>query len=344
MGNLNLTDLLLQKLRTKSEFIQGANTHGQLSVGIESEMFTFPQEVAFHQSNTVNHMAAGGGHILVKTSENNLFSCGWNSKGQLGDDTIKNSSVLQPISNEYFDNKSITSLHCGWEESAIICDDGSLYVWGSNLYGQLGQSTDRKIITTPALLQLPNNEKAISISFTFRCSIIVTSIGRAYAVGQLRHFFDLKKSENYKEIVHNDVQFVKFSDTIEKLSCGQNHFVFVGPDNSVTGFGSNQYGQTDRVEIGHPVDKILCGWKHNGVLLRTGDILLWGRNTYGQLGRNTGLNIESVRHPIRLVVFEKFKDFYLGAEHALAITNMGQIYTFGWNEHGNCGNGDVENV
>lgn len=73
-------------------------------------------------------------------------------------------------------------------------------------------------------------------------------------------------------------------------------------------------------------------------------MLLWGRNTYGQLGRHTGLNIDFVRHPIRLVVFEKFKDFYLGAEHGLAITNLGQIVTFGWNEHGNCGNGDVENV
>lgn len=307
-------------------------------------MFTSPQEVTFHQSNSVNHMAAGGGHILLKTSENQLFSCGWNSKGQLGNDTTNNLSILQPISNEHFDNKLISSLHCGWEESAIICDDGSLYVWGSNLYGQLGQSKERKIVPTPTLLQLPNNEEAVSISFTFRCSIIVTSIGRAYALGQLRHFEDIKKSENYKEIIHNDVKFVNFSDNIKKLAGGQNHLVFVGPKNSVSGFGANQFGQTDRVEFGHQIDKILCGWKHNGVLLRTGDVLLWGRNTYGQLGRNTGFNIEYVRHPIRLVVFEKFKDFYLGAEHGLAITTMGQIVTFGWNEHGNCGNGDVENV
>lgn len=203
---------------------------------------------------------------------------------------------------------------------------------------------EQKIVNTPTLLQLPNKEKAISISFTFRCALIVTSNGRAYAVGQLRHFDDLKKSEHYEEIIHNDVKFVKFIEKIDKLSCGQNHLIFVHPDNSVSGYGANQFGQTDRVEIGHPINKILCGWKHNGVLLRTGDVLLWGRNTYGQLGRNTGLNIDYVRHPIRLVVFDKFKDFFLGAEHGLAITNLGQIVTFGWNEHGNCGNGDVENV
>lgn len=73
-------------------------------------------------------------------------------------------------------------------------------------------------------------------------------------------------------------------------------------------------------------------------------MVLWGRSGYGQLGRNAGLNTESIRHPIRLVVFEKFKDFDLGAEHGLAITKNGNVFTFGWNEHGNCGNGDVENV
>lgn len=200
-------------------------------------MYTSPQQVTFHQSNTVNHMAAGGGHILLKTTENNVFSCGWNSKGQLGNGTTNNLSLLQAISNKHFDNKLISSLHCGWEESAMICDDGSLYVWGSNLYGQLGQPKDRKIIATPTELLLPNNEKATSISFSFRCSIILSSCGRAYALGQLRHFDDLKKSEIYEEIIHQDIKFVKFSENIEKLSCGQNHCVFVRPDNSVSGFG-----------------------------------------------------------------------------------------------------------
>jgi len=326
-------------------FSWGANSHGQLSMGLESEMSTTPQEVRFHQSHKITHIAAGGGHILIRTSDNDLFTCGWNSKGQLGYDATNNSTALQPISAKCFDNKTISSLHCGWEESAVICDDGLLYVWGSNLYGQLGQSKDRKTVLTPTLLELPNNEKAISINFTFRCSVIVTSSGAGLLVGQLRHFDDLKKSENCTDITHNDVKFTKFSESVEKLASGQNHFVFVDKDNSVRGYGANHFGQTDRVVIGHQVDKILCGWKHNGVLIRTGDVLLWGRNTYGQLGRNTTtINIDSVRHPIRLAVFEKFKDFHLGAEHGLAVTNSGEIVTFGWNEHGNCGNGNVQNV
>lgn len=307
-------------------------------------MCTTPQEVKFDQAATVDHMAAGGGHILLKTSDNNLFSCGWNSKGQLGNGTMTDTTLLQPIHSKYFENKAIKSMHCGWHESAIVCEDGSLYVWGANLYGQLGQPLDRKVVTTPVQLHLPKDEKAVSIGFTFRCSVIVTANRRAYLLGELRHFDSIKDSSKYEVITHNGRQFIQIGDDVEKLSCGQNHLIFVHPDNSVSGFGANQFGQTDHVKFGHQIEKMDCGWKHNGVLLRTGDVLLWGRNTYGQLGRNTGLYIDTVRTPIRLVLFEKFKDFHLGAEHGLAVTDEGQIFTFGWNEHGNCGNGDVENV
>lgn len=287
-------------------------------------------------------MVGGGGHVLVKTYDNDLFTCGWNSKGQLGNGTTKSLSLLQQIHTKYYHKKLITNLYCGWEESAIITDTRELFVWGSNLYGQLGQKD--RIVTTPIKLELPNNERAVCIRFALKCSIILTLEGSTYALGQLKHFEDLKKTEKYKEVIHNGVKFIKFYEGIQQLACGQNHMVFVLPnEKSVSGFGSNQYGQADRYDLGHRIDKIVAGWKHNGVLLSTGDVLLWGRNTYGQLGRNTGLHINAVKRPIRLVVFEKFEDVCLGAEHGLAVTRQGQIYTFGWNEHGNCGNGGETN-
>jgi len=35
---------------------------------------------------------------------------------------------------------------------------------------------------------------------------------------------------------------------------------------------------------------------------------------------------------------------HMGAEHGLLRTTAGEVYTWGWNEHGNCGNNSTENV
>lgn len=41
---------------------------------------------------------------------------------------------------------------------------------------------------------------------------------------------------------------------------------------------------------------------------------------------------------------EKIEEFHLGSEHGYFITESRSLYSWGWNEHGNCGNGSTENL
>lgn len=41
---------------------------------------------------------------------------------------------------------------------------------------------------------------------------------------------------------------------------------------------------------------------------------------------------------------DRIIDLALGAEHGLVVTRSLAVWTWGWNEHGNCGNGSDVNV
>ncbi|KAG0059247.1 hypothetical protein BGZ89_000550 [Linnemannia elongata] len=123
--------------------------------------------------------------------------------------------------------------------------------------------------------------------------------------------------------------------------------------------------------VGLPfVDSISCGWNHNAAMDTrplVGDptamttIYLWGRNDHGQLGgglpcRTVAVNLNSgagdvpvgivqIRIPFRRkedkdgLEFEPLVSYSCGSEHTLAMTQSGDCYAWGWNEHGNCGSG-----
>lgn len=66
----------------------------------------------------------------------------------------------------------------------------------------------------------------------------------------------------------------------------------------------------------------------------------WGRNTYGQLGR---VSSNDSFTPERIIELEGIISIAAGSEHSMALDRNGQLWTWGWNEHGNCGNGSTEN-
>jgi len=125
-------------------------------------------------------------------------------------------------------------------------------------------------------------------------------------------------------------------------------------------FGKNKFGQLgigpdisdslDPIEIqlqnsdDGPVE-CWCGWSHSGFRTRNGMVYMWGRNDKGQLALN--LNNESekiIYYPRRIYALDSARKIVVGSEHGIAITNNMEFVTFGWNEHGNCGTGNLLDV
>jgi alpha-tubulin suppressor-like RCC1 family protein len=93
---------------------------------------------------------AGAQHVLVLTNTGSLWGWGVNSSCQLGAITI-----VDPILYDYriFPTSNFRYISAGSLGSVAICNDNTLYSWGANFYGVIGDgtTTDRSA-PTPVLL------------------------------------------------------------------------------------------------------------------------------------------------------------------------------------------------
>ena len=76
----------------------------------------------------------------------------------------------------------------------------------------------------------------------------------------------------------------------------------------------------------------------------------WGRNNYGQCGTNSFSPSQQSAHTVNLAEgLETSEDNKIvkclaGSEHCLLLDSQGCVTAWGWNEHGNLGNNNVENL
>jgi len=89
---------------------------------------------------------------------------------------------------------------------------------------------------------------------------------------------------------------------------------------------------------------ISTGWTHCSALLNNKQVKLWGRNNYGQC-----CNVEFSNHKliddnsVQTIEIQSDVKLLTGSEHCLMLDNEGSVFSWGWNEHGNLGNGTTQN-
>ena len=129
--------------------------------------------------------------------------------------------------------------------------------------------------------------------------------------------------------------------TATGVFCGQYFTIVKLANGEIIGFGDNKHGQLcqDRtmLTVMQPItlesvtdqDEISCGWTHM-TLTRDNDVRVRGRDNYHQHGGGAGgVTMRGVRKT------------RAGSEHVLCLSEAGQVWSWGWNEHGNCGLGEV---
>jgi alpha-tubulin suppressor-like RCC1 family protein len=159
-------------------FVWGSNSEGQLGMGDFSQR-NLPVPLDYFIS-PVQQVQAGSYHTVFLDTFGRVFVCGLNSNGQLGAGEgieAKTPNVVSAISQQH-----ITTVASGHYHVFAIAEDGVVWSWGANSFGQLGVGdTINKFTPRPVSAGLINGEKtSFNVYNVFagqRHSIIVTDSG-----------------------------------------------------------------------------------------------------------------------------------------------------------------------
>ena len=226
-------------------------------------------------------------------------------------------------------------LSLGDYHSGVIAQDGSLYMWGVNDFGQIGDGTTKNRYKPTKIL-----DHVVSVSLGDYYSGAITQDGSLYMWGSndSGQIGDGTTEDRYKP--------TKILDHVIAVSLGVSHSGAITQDGSLYMWGSNSRGGIGdgTTEVRYKPTKILdhviavsLQTGNSGAITQDGSLYMWGSNVYGEIGDGTE---EDRYKPTKIL--DHVIAVSLGVGHSGAITQDGSLYMWGWNSDGQIGDGTTK--
>jgi alpha-tubulin suppressor-like RCC1 family protein len=258
-------------------------------------------------SVVATQVAAGGFHTCALRSDGRVECWGDNEYGELGDGaSLPGGYSSTPVMVSGLTN--VTQITSSKYHSCGLRTDGTVWCWGQNTYGQLGNNSTTSS-STPVQVRVSTS--------AFLTGVIQVSAGGGHTCA-----------------VRND----------QTLWCwGYNAFGQVG-DNSTTQRNMAVQVRTSGTTYLTNVTQAAAGHNHTCALRSDGTAWCFGYNVYGEVG-NGGLDGND--HPVATEVVGPGGSGYLtgvaeltaGRFHSCARLSDGSVYCWGDNDHGELGDG-----
>ncbi|MDR4509236.1 MAG: hypothetical protein MRJ65_13595 [Candidatus Brocadiaceae bacterium] len=275
-------------------------------------------------------------------SDGTVWVCGEN----LGDPLAQRRTYpeISATPTKIHNLKNIVAIASGWEHNLALKSDGTVWAWGNNHFGQLGNGN---VTEGSAPVQTQKLSNITDITAGFYHSIALKSDGTVWVwgnneTGQLGN----GNTENNSIPMH-----LQGLHDIIAIASGNHHNLALQKDGTVWAWGANGYGQLGNgkmedfstlvaVEGISNITAIAAGNNHSFALHSDGTVWAWGYNKYGQLGSGTTSN-SSI--PLQIIDLKSVIAISAGGYHGIALQSDGVVQAFGYNRSGQLGNGTTSN-
>jgi len=322
----------------------GANSNGQLGDNTAIARSTPVQ--TFLGGTDWKQVATGGNSTAAVKTDGTLWTWGQGTNGQLGDNTVISKSTPVQTSTGGSDWKQVA---CGQTHTAAIKTDGTLWTWGINTNGQLGDNT---VITksTPVQTSTGGSDwKQVACGANHTAAIKTDGTlwtWGASTSGQLGDNTTISKS--------TPIQTSTGGTNWKQVACGGQHTAAVKTDGTLWNWGQGTAGQLGDNTITNkctPVTtfaggtnwkQVACGFSHTMALNDDGinkQLYVWGNNNGSQLGTNwLSLDLKPAQ---TFAGGTNWKQVSCGNAHTAAIKTDGTLWTWGQGTSGQLGDNTV---
>jgi alpha-tubulin suppressor-like RCC1 family protein len=226
----------------------------------------------------------------------------------------------------------------GEDHSAVVLPDGTVWVWGANDRGQLGDGTGVSALTP---LQVPGLAGVVAVASGDDHVLALTGLGEVWAWGA-------NESGQLGDGTSTDrlVPVAVLSGAVG-IDAGPSYSLAWKADGSVWTWGANDSGQLgDGTLLPSDVPAMItgvggvvqasAGEGHVIALASDGSIWSWGGNAFGQLGDGTQLDQLS---PVAVIAVPDATVVLAGAGASYAVRSDGSLWAWGANDSGQLGDG-----
>jgi alpha-tubulin suppressor-like RCC1 family protein len=308
-------------------------------------------------------ISAGFAHSVELKSDGTVWAWGDNSGYQLGlgsSFTATYSSVAEQVTGI----SGIIAVAAGENHTLALKSDGTVWAWGTNDHGQLGNSdltSSASYSNVPIEVSIPSNETIKAIAAGTDFSLALDSNGAVWAwgrndSGQLGSS-TLNLNDQFKPVNISAITSVITLPVITQIAAGQYHALAVDATGLVWAWGGNSNGQLgDGTVNGIPIDsedpvkvtglsgagnlsgvtKVAAGDLNSFALMSGGTVTAWGLNATGQLGNGskTDANV-----PVSVSTITGVTAISAGYSQTIALKSDGTVWAWGGDVSGELGNG-----
>jgi len=242
-------------------------------------------------------VSLGRYHSGIITNDGELYTCGRNVAGNLGDGTTEDSVTFKKIMDD------VTFISFGMSTSSAITTDGDLYTWGHNTYSQLGDGTNNnhykpnKIMSNISYVDLNSMHSAA-----------ITESGDLYTWGyngdgELGDGTSKLRSSPQK--VLSNVTMVSINNMRSSAITNNGDLYMWGYNGGgIYGDGSTGASRVPK-KIMSNVETVALGALFTAIINANGDLYTWGYNNDGYLGDGTTI-LRFTPQKIRIPSFSLF--------------------------------------
>ncbi|XP_027327262.2 RCC1 and BTB domain-containing protein 1 isoform X4 [Anas platyrhynchos] len=162
----------------------GYNNCGQVGSGSTANQPT-PRRVSnCLQGKMVVSIACGQTSSMAIVNNGEVYGWGYNGNGQLG--LGNNGNQLTPCRVAALHGVCILQIVCGYAHTLALSDEGLLYAWGANTYGQLGTGNKSNQLSPLQIMMEKERVVEIAACHSAHISAARTQSGQVYMWGQCR--------------------------------------------------------------------------------------------------------------------------------------------------------------
>ena len=275
-----------------------------------------------------------------------MWACGYNGYGQIGNGATPSASVFYSTPIQVGSLTNWKQIAVGYYHTMAIKTDGTLWEWGYNVYGQLGNGLTADI-SSPIQVGSLTDWKQVSGGAYYTAA--VKTDGTLWTWGRN----DQGQLGNSSTAVNLSSPLqVGSLTTWKQVACGVSHTMAIKTDGTLWAWGQDGYGQigdgttvnkSTPIQIGTLTNwkQVSAGYQHTMAIKTDGTLWAWGQNNlfnitfYGQLGLSDSVNRSS---PVQVGSLTNWKQVSGGAVHTAAVKTDGTLWTWGGGSYGQLGN------